>query len=159
MSPARIHSRPLGFTLPEVMAAMLILSLLAVMAVPMLRGLLHSYRIKTASFELFVTLNLARSEAIKRAAPVTVAPNGASWAAGWRIRDADGKVIKLRPALSEGVVISGPDSLVFEKDGRLPKAGDTAAFDVSITDSADSATGRCVRVDLAGRPATQKGGC
>jgi prepilin-type N-terminal cleavage/methylation domain-containing protein len=148
-----------GFTLPEALATLMVVSALSVMAVPMIRDMVQNYRIKTASFELFLTLNYARSEAIKRAGPVTITPMGSGWESGWRILDQTGKVIKLQPGFAGGVQIAGPDNLVYEKDGRLPQAGTTAAFDVAIDNQVSSAQGRCVRVDLAGRPATRKGGC
>jgi prepilin-type N-terminal cleavage/methylation domain-containing protein len=148
-----------GFTLPEALATLMVVSVLSVMAVPMIRDMVQGYRIKTASFELFLTLNYARSEAIKRAGPVTVTAAGAGWETGWRILDQTGKVIKLQPAFSGGVQIGGPDSVVYEKDGRLPQTGATASFDVAVDNQASGTQGRCVRVDLAGRPTTRKGGC
>jgi type IV fimbrial biogenesis protein FimT len=151
--------RAAGFTLPEVLMALLLLSVLSGLAVPMIREMVQNYRVKTASFELFLTLNLARSEAIKRASPVTVAPLGSGWETGWRILDEAGKVIRLQPGFSGGVQIAGPSTLVFEKDGRMPQVGATASFDIAIENPASSASTRCVRVDLAGRPTTRKGGC
>ena len=148
-----------GFTLPEALAALAVAALLAVMAVPTLRGMLEGHRVKTASFELFMTLNYARSEAIKRAAPVTIAPSGAGWHGGWRILDATGKVLKFQPAFPNGIEIAGPDNVVYERDGRMPQAGVTAAFDVAVADTSSSTAGRCVSVELTGRPATRKGGC
>jgi type IV fimbrial biogenesis protein FimT len=159
-STARRRARSTaGFTLPEAMIGLAIVALLSVMSMPMLRSMLEGHRVKTASFELFLTLNLARSEAIKRATPVTVTPTGGSWNAGWRIFDATGKLIKLQPALPNGIAISGPNTLVYEKDGRLPNLGDTAAFDVEVQDATTGSPVRCVRVDLAGKPATRKGTC
>ena len=129
------------------------------MAAPMMRSVIQTYRVKTASFELFLTLNYARSEAIKRASPVTITPSGAAWEDGWRILDEAGKVIKLQPPFSGGVHISGPDTLVYEKDGHLPEAGTTASFDVAVENPVNNLQARCVQVDLTGRPATHKGGC
>jgi type IV fimbrial biogenesis protein FimT len=145
--------------LPEILAALMVVSVLSVMATPMIRDMVQRYRIKTASFELFLTLNYARSEAIKRAGPVTITPTGAGWETGWRILDPAGKLLKRQPAFTGGVQIAGPDSVVYQKDGRLPQAGATATFDVAVAESASSTQGRCVRVDLAGRPTTRKGGC
>jgi hypothetical protein len=41
----------------------------------------------------------------------------------------------------------------------MPQAGVTAAFDVAVADTSSSTAGRCVSVELTGRPATRKGGC
>jgi len=157
--PLRAPAAPRGFTLPETLMAMLVLSALSVMALPAMQGMVQNYRIKTASFELFSTLNFARSEAIKRGASITVRPFGAGWESGWRILDASGAVVKMQSALSGDLRISGPDSLVYEKDGRLPQAGMTAAFQVAIPDAGGGAEDRCVTVDLTGRPNTGKGVC
>jgi type IV fimbrial biogenesis protein FimT len=158
-APRRTGRSAAGFTLPEALIALMLLSILSALAVPMFRELVQNYRVKTASFELFLTLNLARSEAIKRAGPVTIAPLGSGWETGWRILDEAGKIIKLQPGFSGGVQIAGPDTLVFEKDGRLPQVGATASFDIAVINQASSVHSRCVRVDLAGRPTTRKGGC
>jgi type IV fimbrial biogenesis protein FimT len=148
-----------GFTLTEALIGVAIAATLATMSIPMLRSMLETYRVKTASFELFRTLNYARSEAIKRAAAVTVRPSGTSWEGGWRIFDETGRLIKLQPALSNGITIAGPGSLVYEKDGRMPKLGDTASFDIAVKEPGTGSPARCVRVDLAGKPLTSKGAC
>jgi type IV fimbrial biogenesis protein FimT len=157
--PLRAPAAPRGFTLPETLMVLLVLSVLGVMALPAMQGMVQNYRIKTASFELFSTLNFARSEAIKRGAEITVRPFGAGWESGWRILDASGAVVKMQSALSGDLRISGPDSLVYEKDGRLPQAGMTAAFQVAVPDAGNSTEDRCVTVDLTGRPNTRKGVC
>jgi type IV fimbrial biogenesis protein FimT len=159
-SPLRRRARHArGFTLPDALIALLLLSILSVLAVPMIREMVQNYRVKTASFELFLTLTHARSEAIKRASPVTVVPFGAGWETGWRILDEAGKIIRLQQGFSGGVQIAGPSTLVFEKDGRLPEVGETASFDIAVENPASGVHGRCVRVDLTGRPTTRKGGC
>lgn len=155
----RTQRRLAGFTLPEALVALLLLSILSGLAVPMAREMVQNYRVKTASFELFLTLTYARSEAIKRASPVTVTPSGSGWESGWRILDDTSKVIRFQPAFSGGIQIAGPDTVVFEKDGRLPQAGVTPSFDVEVQDAVSGVDARCIRIDLAGRPATRKGGC
>lgn len=155
----RKRRRLAGFTLPEALVALLLMSILSSLAVPMIREMVQNYRVKTASFELFLTLTYARSEAIKRASPVTVTPSGSGWETGWRILDETGKVIRLQPGFSGGIQIAGPDTVVFEKDGRLPQTGATPSFDVEVENAASGVETRCVRIDLAGRPATRKGGC
>jgi len=148
-----------GLTLPEALIGLGILAILSVMAIPEMRGFVQNTRIKTVSFELMASLNLARSEAIKRSGPVSIAPFGPGWESGWRILDQAGAVIKLQPQLSGGVRIAGPDAVVYEKNGRLPEAGTSAAFDVAVEDPSDGVHGRCVRVDLSGRPNTRQGAC
>ena len=99
------HGRPNTYQIATLIA-LLLLSVLSALSVPMMREMVQSYRVRTASFELFLTLNQARSEAIKRAGPVTVAPQGAGWENGWRILDQAGAVIRLQPGFSGGVQIA-----------------------------------------------------
>lgn len=148
-----------GFTLPEALVGLGVLAIISVMAIPAMRGFVQNTRMKTASFELMASLNLARSEAIKRAASVSMVPFGAGWESGWRILDEGGQVIKLQQGLSGGVRIAGPDSVVYQRNGRLPQAGTVATFNVAVEDPSDGAHGRCVRVDLSGRPNNRQGEC
>ena len=160
------HAR--GFTLPEALAALAVAALLAVMAVPTLRGMLEGHRIKTASFELFMTLNYARSEAIKRnaAAGVTLqagALTDGAWATGWRIVDPADATKSLRSwgainSLSVTEEAGGITSVTYGRDGRL--AGGTAPrFELTTSPSISGVKARCVQVDLSGRPATAEGVC
>ncbi|WHZ11243.1 MAG: Type IV fimbrial biogenesis protein FimT [Burkholderiaceae bacterium] len=83
------------------MAVVAIIAILAVIATPAFTELLRRNRLSAASSALQVSLNLARSEAVKRGGDsrVTVAANGAAgqWANGWtvfadRSTDANGEV-------------------------------------------------------------------
>ena len=88
---ARSLSRDRGFTLME---ALVVLSIVAIVlaigaAQPVLPDRIMNAR--SASFDLVGDLALARSEAIKRNQPVTVAPLvTGNWSQGWRIVDRQG---------------------------------------------------------------------
>jgi len=64
--------RPYGFTLIELMATVAVMGILAVVAVPAMAGLVHANRLAAANGNLTAALQLARSEAIRRGASVTV---------------------------------------------------------------------------------------
>ena len=155
MTPRRAR----GFTLPEAMLTALVLALLAMMALPMLGEMVMTHRVRSASFELLSTLNYARSEAIKRNNPITVAATGPGWESGWRVTEPNGSVVKLQPRLTAGVRITGPGTVVYERDGRLPQAGASALFSVQVEPARDGVEGRCVRIDLTGRVSSRKGAC
>lgn len=151
--------RTAGFTLPEALVGLAILAIMSVLAMPAMQGLVQNYRLKTASSDMFFSLTLARSEAIKRATTVTLVPSGPSWESGWRILDAAGDLIKLQPSYTGGVHIAGPDTITYEKDGRLPQAGVTPTFNVTMENPASTVHPRCVRVDLTGRPNSRSEEC
>jgi type IV fimbrial biogenesis protein FimT len=78
-----------GFTLIEVMVVVAIVAILAALAAPSFAEMLRRNRLSAASSALQVSLNIARSEAIKRGADarVTVAANTTAgvWTNGWTV--------------------------------------------------------------------------
>lgn len=90
-----------GFSILEVLTVIAIIAILAVIATPSYTELLRRNRLAAASSAMQVSLNLARSEAVKRGGDtrVTIAANGTAgqWANGWtvfadRTTDANGEV-------------------------------------------------------------------
>ena len=79
-----------GFTLIEVMMAVVVLAILATVALPSLRATVQNNRMTAQANELLTAFQLARSEALKRNAPVSVCPSsdsatctGDDWEDGW----------------------------------------------------------------------------
>jgi type IV fimbrial biogenesis protein FimT len=69
---ARRRQRGQGFTLIELMVTVAVIAIVAAVAMPGMVALVNSYRLTGASGELTAALQLARSEAIRRNARVTV---------------------------------------------------------------------------------------
>jgi type IV fimbrial biogenesis protein FimT len=155
-----ISRRPLGqaagFTLVELMIVLAVFATLVGAALPAYDSFVRNQRVKTASFEIFSTLMLARSEAITRNSAVTVEPTSGTtnWASGWRVLVA-GTVLRSQDSLVN-ISITGPASVTYNGSGRLS----AAAGNFQITAAGGAAiTPRCISIDLSGRPVTKAEAC
>lgn len=151
---SRPANRSAGFGLIELMVTITIAAILLGLAVPSMRDFIMSQRVKSASYDIVYTLNLARSEAIKRNATVTVAPAATGWKDGWSVTIAAGASLSQQAAYS-GLTIIGPAASVsFGSDGRLTSAGSPAPFEIT-----GASTIRCVSINLTGLAASRAGAC
>ena len=144
-----------GLTLIEAMVTLAVLVVLAFLAAPSFHEMLLSQRVKTASFDVFSGLLLARSEAVARNRAVTIVPSGGNWSEGWTISDASGKVVQHQERMPR-VVITGPERVTYNSAGRLSTGG--ASINV-VANGGGAAHARCIRIDLSGRPVQGQGGC
>lgn len=155
--PCRPSCSEQGFTLTELLIAVVVIGILAALAAPSFNDLIKSQRIKTLASDLNSSLTLARSEAIKRNKNVTLAPiTSGAWQGGWQIADPDnaGVFIETHAAMAT-LTATGPASVTYRSSGRL--VGTTApAFNISAPGTTAQ---RCVSVDLSGRPYIKDGAC
>lgn len=116
-----------GFTLIELIITLAVASILLAMAVPSFQETVKSNRMAANVNEFIGALNLARSEAIKRGAPVSVCwsgdgancgAGGANWTNGWIVffdSDGDGvvdnanqdTVLRVYPELGNNLTLDG----------------------------------------------------
>lgn len=144
-----------GFTITETMLAVAVLAILVGLAAPGFREIILSQAVKTASFDLFSHLLVARSEAITRNTTVTVTPAGGNWANGWTITESGGEVVRTQDKLAQ-VIIAGPGTITFNGAGRLTTGSTSLSL---MANGGQAAHNRCIEIDLGGRPASKKGSC
>ncbi|ATG19006.1 GspH/FimT family pseudopilin [Ralstonia mannitolilytica] len=147
-----------GFTLTELLVTLTVLGILVTIAVPSFSGMIATQATRNASFDLSSALSLARSEAVKQNATMTLSTTS-TWAAGWTlVASASGTVIrKFGPYSGVSIAPSNGNSLSFGNDGR-PTAGGVT-FQITPTSAAQSVSPSCVQVGGTGRVAVVSGAC
>ena len=153
MVDARISKR--GFTLIELMVTVAVLAIMAAIAIPNFQTFLMNSRMASQANDVITAFNLARSEAVKRAANVTVcaSSNGTSctgsWQQGWIVRDAGGTPIRVQAALSGASTLSGGASTItFTASGRTTSAATTLTL---CPPSPAVVQGRAIQIEPTGR--------
>lgn len=152
--PGRSLAGARGFTVIEMMVTVAVLVILIGLTAPGFREIILSQGVKTASFDVFSGLALARSEAVTRNTTVTVTPSGGNWSNGWTISDSTGEVVKRQDRLPQ-VIITGPGSVTYNGAGRLTTGGTS----IGLTANGRVSHARCITIDLSGRPVLKKEQC
>ena len=141
---------------------------LVVVALPSMRNIVTTNRMKTVSLDIYTSLTLARSEAIKRnTGNVSMIAEAGGWQDGWKVcydANANGICDVAEPllitgdaiAIGTGITLTGPagNIVTYNRDGRL---GAPASASFTITAGANSVpvVMRCVDVNASGRANTR----
>lgn len=151
----RAHAR--GMTMIELLITVVILAILMAIAVPSFRNASLGSQLSAAANNLLASVQLARSEAIKRNTAVTLCAtaDGATcaasggWEQGWIIRDAGAVVLQRQESLPDRYLVSqagGTAPLNFQPIG----VGATAANFTVCRDNPDGGQERLVTVSATG---------
>ncbi len=161
-----------GFTLIELMVTIAVLGILLSIAIPAFQNMVLNSRITAQANQAITALNYARSEAVKRAAPVTVcSTNGGAacagstnWSTGWMVfADADGDgtvdageaVLRVWPALGGSNTLTAGAHLrvTFTATGFATGFNDT----FRLCDSRGKDHARAIIINAMGRSYVEKG--
>lgn len=131
-----------GITLLELLITLSVMSILLSLAAPSFSNLIAEVRLASVADDLYSSLQLARTEAVKRAIKVEICPSddgvkclvGSDWNSGWMVWYATGgggiEVLRVKASLSAGVQINSSVAEVeFESAGQ---ASGEAVIQVSI---------------------------
>lgn len=190
MKPQRLFATAAsaGFTLIELMTVVSIIAILMMVAAPSLRDAMLGARMTAMVNDTMADLNVARSEAVKRNATVTLCPsangstcNGTNWAQGWivfsEVSPANGvravgteALVKRTPAIEN----TNPNALSVLA-GAAPVAnisyGPSGAVTTgaliqftfcdarAATDTVTAPAGRTITINMTGRPAYARFKC
>jgi type IV fimbrial biogenesis protein FimT len=166
------QTKNLGFTLIELIITISIAAILVGIAIPSFGSIIKSTRLTTYANELVSSLNLARSEAVKRGVQISVKRKGSTnqnWDSGWDIftdLDGDGTLdaadtlLKTYPALTNGFTlrtgtVGYQDFAAYLPSGlSVNSSGDTFRLCAS---SGDIVNSRAIEINALGRPKTSDG--
>jgi len=162
----RTHGlRSAGFTLIELMVTVAVIAILSAVAVPAMTGLINHSRISGLTGEVVSAIQLARSEAVRRNARVTLCPstdgttcaNSTDWT-GWIVLARDNTAATDHVMLAEtapgSTQVSGPaGGIVFRPSGLLVAQ---SQLTVCVPTTNPAANQRVVTVALSGSPITER---
>jgi len=145
----------------ELMVVVAVAGVLAMIAIPNFTWLTQSQRVKNASYEMYTILSLARSEAIKRNANVTIAPVMVGVVLDRiNVTTANGTLLYSKTAPKGIAIKTAVANITYQRTGRLAAGSAGATFQIDIEKVATPSTHvRCITLSLSGRPDTRKGTC
>jgi type IV fimbrial biogenesis protein FimT len=156
-----------GFSLPELMVVIAIMAIVMGYAVPGLRDLMATERVKSASFDLITAAMYARSEAGKRGNSISIkAASSNNLETGWCVIFGTAADCDLTTPAAETMRVqqgystvsftwktsAGPIS--FGQTGRL-----STQVQLEIADISNTNLKRCVIIDVTGVPSSRSGAC
>ena len=162
-----------GFTLIELMITLAIAAVLMTLVAPSFQSTIRNNRTVTNANNLLASLNIARSEAIKRGVQVTIKRKGSTsknWDAGWDIfTDIDGdgtvdtedEILKTASALTDSYTLRAntpyADWIAYKPDGLAIASGGNAGTFRLCDDTADKNISRAIIINLTGRARIETG--
>jgi len=156
-----------GFTFIELIVLVAIIAIIATVGIPSFNNLLRDTSIRADANTLVSSINLARSEAIRRGSLVWMNPSSNDdWQAGWDVRVDDGdqtldtsKDTLLRHfSAIDSLVISSPTRLGIAANGSLSVPTNNVEFHLK-PDGCQQDEQRRLRIEMSGRASLSRMSC
>ena len=170
--------REAGLTLVELLVAIAVLGVLLSIGVPAFGNFAVDSRLASATNRFVSAIHLARSEAVRRNARVTLCPSmdgvfcatGVGWDQGWIVfsdldgtgeRDSGEPILAVGQSISGGVQITGntPVRRYISYVGLGATRRANGALQMGTVTLCAGTEGRQVVISRTGRPRVQHGGC
>jgi type IV fimbrial biogenesis protein FimT len=150
------RARAGGFTLIELMTVVSILAVIVGAMAPSFQAFIGGQRARGLTYDLTTDLLLARNEALKRNASITITPSAAGWDQGWTVQDLGRNELidSHSPFGSHLGVIGAPASITFDVNGRV--SAPVGQVRMTVTSYSNQ---RCVQLDPSGRARSLLGAC
>jgi len=183
IKPFICHNKPFigiskyqGFTLIELIITLVIAGLLGAIALPNFQNFIKDNRLKTQTAKMVSHLQLARSEAAKQKARVTICTSsngntctaGTDWNKGWIVwTEKDGnagitaneEILKREGASIQTIAINaGTDTLDYTPDGTVITPGG-GVVQFTFCDDRTAENGRQITIALTGRAESERFVC
>lgn len=161
-----------GFSLIELMVTVALISILLTLGVPSFSAILRNMTLTSQANNFVAAINLARSEAIRRNAAVTLSATASNltqnhWESGWQIwvdRNGNGtldngELLRLFPDMGAGTLVSNTSLVRFSGNGFLDGRQQVAlVFSLQPPECAQEAS-RDITITPAGRPSIVETSC
>ena len=170
--------REAGLTLVELLVAIAVLGVLLAIGVPAFGNFAVDSRLSAATNRFVAAIHVARSEAVRRNARVTLCPSidgvfcatGGDWDQGWIVfsdldgtgeRDPGEPILTVGQSTSGGVQITGntPVRHYISYVGLGATRRASGALQMGTVTLCAGTEGRQVIISRTGRPRVQHGGC
>ncbi|MDZ7663689.1 GspH/FimT family pseudopilin [Thiohalophilus sp.] len=143
-----------GFTITELVITLGVLSIMLALATPSFTQMIKSNRLATQANEFVSTLNVARSEAVKRRDVINITAADASdgnneWGPGWEVTNSGGDVLFESDGLHPTLTLDSSNDLgsyQYQATGMIDN-GDT----LMLCDDRSGANGRQITITNTGR--------
>ena len=169
-----------GFTLIELMVTILVLGIFMAIAMPDFTAVIENDSITNMSNDLITSLNMARSEAIKRDVPVSVCATadntysscGANWDLGWIVfvnptggsvlsNTAAAPLLRTIAVTNQNATIStapAVDIITYNGSGFTATSSSNVTFTVKAT-GCTTDSGRSIALNAVGHPVVTNISC